>query len=122
MQIIYKTKNFVIGNNAALGDTFLSRAKGLMFSKPKDMILVSPKESIKHSSIHMFFMLYPIDVIWLDRRLRVVDIKKGLPPLRLFKISTWRVYKPKKPAKYVIELGVGKTKETDIGDEIVFES
>lgn len=120
MKIVNKNKDFVISDNAHIADSLLSRFLGLMFSKPKDMILVSPREDVVCSSIHMLFMKFPIDVLWLDSRMRVVDIKKKILPLDIFKRKTWGIYKPRNPAKYVIELGNGKIGNTEIGDEIEF--
>lgn len=34
------------------------------------------------SSVHMFFMRFPIDVAFLDRELRVLSIKRELKPWR----------------------------------------
>lgn len=59
-------------------------------------------ESIVGSSIHMLFVFYPINVIFLDSNKKVVDIKKRLRPFTF--------YSPKKKAKYIIELPI----ETDI--------
>ncbi len=89
-----------------------------MLSKPRDIILASPREDVKSSTIHMLFMRFPIDVIWLDSRNRVVDLRNNVKPLNPFKPSTWRLYRPKNPAKYVIELGTGRIGDTEIGDEI----
>ncbi|MDD4662623.1 MAG: DUF192 domain-containing protein, partial [Candidatus ainarchaeum sp.] len=49
-------------------------------------------------SIHMFFVFYRITVIFLNSKKDVVDIKKNLKPFRL--------YIPKRKAKYVIEIPV----------------
>jgi uncharacterized membrane protein (UPF0127 family) len=95
----------VISSEAGVASSFLSRLVGLMLSKPRDLILVSPTEDIKSSSIHMMFMLYPIDVIWLNTEKQVVEVRRNIPAFNILKPSTWRIYHPKKPAKYVIELG-----------------
>lgn len=68
----------------------------------------------------MLFMGYPIDVLWLDSGRTVVDVFFGAPPVHVFKPATWRVYRPKKPAKYVIELGKGSIGRTEPGDLIDF--
>ena len=120
MRIVNKTKNIVISEDAGLAISPLSRARGLMLSKQRDLVLVSPREDINSSSIHMFLMLYPIDVLWLDSGWVVVSIRKDIPPFNLLKPDTWRVYKPIEKARYVIELGVGDLGTTEIGDEIEF--
>ncbi len=104
----------MISGDVRLAKSIFARTKGLMLSKPDDLVLISPKEDISSSSIHMCFMRIPIDVIWLDSQKRVVDIRKNIPPNRL------RIYRPKKPAKYVVELGIGKIGNSEIGDIIEF--
>lgn len=64
------------------------------------------------ADIHMLFVFFPIDVLFLDKNQRVVDIKKS------FKQFTY--YKPKAKAKYVVELPVGRLNDTLIGDKILF--
>ena len=116
-----KDKNFVISDETDIAESFFSRFLGLMFSKPRDLVLVSPREDIACSSIHMCFMRFPIDVLWLDSGMRVVDIKKKILPFNIFDRKSWRGYKPKSPARYVIELGEGEIRDTEIGDEVVME-
>ena len=115
MRVINKTQDIVLSENASLAESFMKRLRGLMLSGPSDLVLVSPKESSEHSSIHMFFMKYPIDVVWLDSEFTVVDVKRNVKPSRLFRPKTW-FFKPSKQAKYVVELGRGSAKETRIGD------
>lgn len=120
MRVVNETKNIVLSYDAAYANSFFSRARGLMLSKKKDIILVPPKEDIISAAIHMVLMLYPIDVVWLNSRKEVVDVKKNIQPFNPLKQNTWRIYSPKKPAKYVIELGVGSAAETQPGDKISF--
>jgi len=120
MRIVNETKNAVISDNSEIAHSLLSRARGLMLSRPKDLVLVSPRESIISSTIHMFLMRFSIDVIWLDSENIVVDLRKSVKPFNPFEPDTWKTYKPKNPARYVIELGVGRIGNTEIGDEIKF--
>jgi hypothetical protein len=91
-----------------------------MFSKPRDLVLISRREDVPSSAIHMMFMRFPIDVIWVDSGLTVVDVKKKAPPLKFFDLGTWRVYKPRAKARYVIELGSSRAEGTEIGDIVEF--
>lgn len=45
------------------------------------------------SSIHMFFMLKPLDILFINEEDKVYEIAK---------LNLWQIYMPKKPAKYVI--------------------
>jgi uncharacterized protein len=51
------------------------------------------------SSIHMFFMRFPIDAVFLDRELRVIGIAEHLRPWRI----AWR-----RGAHSVLELAAGE--------------
>jgi uncharacterized protein len=92
-----------------------------MFSEPADLVLISPKERIDHSSIHMMFMRFPIDVLWLDSGMKVVDMAHGVPPFQIFKPGTWRVYRPARDARYVVEIAVKKLPPVELGDQIEFK-
>lgn len=107
MKIVNLSTNEVLSDNAEIREGFTGRFLGLMLSKRKDIILVAPREGVRETSIHMFGMLYPIDVIWLNSRKEVVDLKRGVRPFNILGSDTWKIYKPKVPSKYVIELGVG---------------
>ena len=102
----------IIAKNVKYCDSLFSRMKGLMFTRTaKDgIILVSSKEGILESSIHMFFVFYPIDVVWLDEKYKVVDKRKKVKPFSFH-------VKPKMPAKYVLELPVSNT-SIKIGDKL----
>jgi len=68
----------------------------------------------------MFFMRYPIDVVWADESLVVVDVRRRVKPASLHRPKTWGILRPKAPAKYVVELGVGNAGDTRLGDVISF--
>jgi len=121
LQILNLTRNNIISGEAKAAKSFFSRLRGLMFSKPADLVLVSPKERIDHSSIHMMFMRFPIDVLWLDAGMKVVDVALNVPPFQLFKPATWRIYRPVKDAKYVVEIAVKQLPPVEKGDLIEFK-
>ncbi len=112
---IIKGKIIII-NKAIIYKNFFLKAKGLMFSKKlkndSAIILESFAEGILNTSIHMFFVFYPINVIWLNSKFEVVDIKRAKPFISLLS--------PKKPAKYIIEL-TKDIKDIKIGDKLIFK-
>ena len=114
MQIKNITKNRIIAANFKLcGDNY-SKFIGLMFSKQKNKVLIFKFKKEKNISLHMFFVFYPIDVLFLDKNRIVVDKKENFKPFAL--------YKPKRKAMYAIELSnetIKRTK-TEIGDKISF--
>ncbi len=98
--IINETKGKAWHGRVKLADTFFKRFRGLMLVKNVNhaLVFVLPAETRANASIHMFFMLSDIDVIWLDSSRRVVDFKTA---------KKWRLYTPKKAAQYIIEGPVG---------------
>jgi len=114
MTLTNKTKKTILTKNIKFCKTELSKIKGLMFTKKlnKALIFVFKKESLQH--IHMFFVWYPIDVLWLDKNKKVVQLKENLKP--------FKIILAKNPAKYIIELE-NKTiqkSRTEINDQISF--
>jgi uncharacterized protein len=113
--LINKSKGIDLGK-LDLADSFLSRFMGLMFRKnpEKGLILKLPSSrSRRGSAIHMFFMRFPLDIIFLDADKKIVD---------MVSIKPWKTYTPKAPSKYVIELeedSINKYK-LEIGDEMDF--
>ncbi|MDI3474763.1 MAG: uncharacterized protein PWQ79_1214 [Thermococcaceae archaeon] len=111
--IINETKGKVWHGRVKLADNFFRRFRGLMLVRDVNyaLVFVLPAETRANASIHMFFMLSDIDVIWLDSSRRVVDFKTA---------KKWRLYTPKKAAKYIIEGPVGliRTLEVEEGDLI----
>jgi uncharacterized membrane protein (UPF0127 family) len=64
-------------------------------------------------SIHMFFMRFPIDAIFLDRELVVLDVVRGLKP--------WRTAS-RRGAKVVVELAEGAATNVQPGDRLSLAS
>ena len=90
------------------------KALGLMFSRPiKDFGLVFSFEDEALRPLHMMFVFYPIDVLFLDKNRRIVEIKQNLRPFALFF--------PKKRSQFVIELPKGAAAGCNIGDTIRFK-
>lgn len=110
-----KTKDVIMGKEVVYCKTISSKALGLMFKRKTDkaLIFVFKKEKIVH--IHMFFVFFPIDVLWLDKNKRVVQLKECLKPFKFIRA--------KRPAKYIIELPVNtiNKSKTRLGDTISFK-
>ncbi len=119
MEILNGTSGETLSRGARLMDTFGGRLRGLMLSEKGDAVLACSRESVADATIHMMFMLYPIDVVWADSSMNVVDTARA-EPFNPLKPRTIRVYAPGKPAKYVIELGKGGMGGTKAGDKVEF--
>jgi hypothetical protein len=97
-----KNKSFFI----EVADTWRKRAKGLMFRKrpaPMHGLLIEFPKPGKWG-IWTPFMKFPLDLIFLDEKMQVVDAKGNVPAISILKPKTWKIYRPKAPAKYVLEV------------------
>ena len=103
----------IIMKNTKLANNTWERMKGLMFEDKKKfnyaLVFDFPSESKIGTSLHMLFVFFPIDVLFLDKNKIVVD-KTTLEPFT-------PNYTPKSAAKYVIELPKGKTSLIKIGQK-----
>ena len=108
-----KTQNKQIMPKVKIADTHWKKTKGLMFEdKAKfDYALVFDlgRESQMSATIHMMFVFFPIDVVYLNKEKKVVDIVKGLKP---FTPS----YTPKARSYYFVELPEGISSGIEIND------
>jgi uncharacterized membrane protein (UPF0127 family) len=64
-------------------------------------------------SIHMFFMRFPIDAVFCDAELRVIDVERGLQP--------WRTAR-RGGAKIVVELAEGAAAGLAAGDRLELDA
>ncbi|MGZ7044554.1 MAG: DUF192 domain-containing protein [Methanobacterium sp.] len=115
VMVINISKKTEIGESE-IADTFFSRLRGTMFKSKleRGLILKLPNtRSRGGSAIHMFFVRFPLDIIFTDGDKKVVDTVS---------IDPWKMYTPKKPARYVIEMEKGTIEEskTKIGDKLDF--
>ena len=84
-----------------VADNFVSRFRGLMLRKSLDGIdglLLSPC-----SSVHMCFMRFPLDIVYLDEDYRIIKIVPRLNP--------WLGMSCCPRAKAAIELAAGRSAE-----------
>jgi uncharacterized membrane protein (UPF0127 family) len=95
------------------GQESLGAGEGLLFEFP---------ESERHG-IWMRDMNFAIDIVWLDRELRVVDIKEDARPTSFRSENDAVIFKPRVRALYVLELPSGFAREGGIrvGDKFLLE-
>ena len=111
-----KRNNKTILKGVEVAKNPLDLTKGLMFREKTDgMLLVFPTEG-KHG-IWMLFMKIPLDLVFIDKNNKIVDIIKNVQPMSL-NLSTWKTYYPKENAKYCLEVNPGT--ELKIGDVLEF--
>ena len=104
----------ILIKNVKFASTSLERTKGLMFEDKKKfnygLVFEFPFESRVGCSLHMLFVFFPIDVLFLNKDKVIVD-KVTLNPF----IPN---YTPKKASKFVIELPSGKAKLAKLGQKV----
>ena len=100
----------IVCERCVLADTALARMKGLLGKRELSSssgILLKPA-----SSVHMAFMRFAIDAVFLDRELRVVKVAADLKP--------WRMA-GSRGAKSVLEIPAGEAarRGLSVGDRLV---
>ncbi len=113
LRVIDLTRGAVLVEQGRVANTFWTRLKGLIGVRefaPGDGLLITPC-----NSVHCMFMSIPIDVVYVDADNRVVDIDREMKP--------WSVGRPRRRARYVIELPAGTAARVGVqpGDELAVE-
>lgn len=123
MVILNRTRNTVLVKEFEEAKNIWKKTIGLMFRKNlhKDRGLLMVFNNETRTGIWMFGMRFPIDLVFIDKDKRIVDLREHIKPLSL-KPNTWRVYYPKKPVKYILEANKGVIRKTNacIGDVLGF--
>jgi len=110
MKIINQSRGTVLADDVVIADTPVRRITGLLnkTSLPQGQALV-----IKScNSIHTFFMRFAIDVIFADKKGKIVGLKKNIGPFKISPIY-WK-------ANFVVELPAGTLDQTNtaLGDNL----
>ncbi len=100
----------VVCDRCVVADSPVSRMRGLLGRselRPGEGLLLRPA-----SSIHTFFMRFPIDAVFLDREWRVVGISDDIRP--------WRAAS-RRGANAVLELPAGESarRRLAVGDLLI---
>ncbi len=92
--ILNSSSNKVISKTERVCATFISQACGLMFRSKQNLVM--PFETPQRVSLHSFFVFYPFDVLLLNERKKIIEIKRRFRPFLIWKSS--------RKAKYLLEL------------------
>ncbi len=108
-----RTRGTVIAQDAVVASSWFARLRGLIGRRslePGMGMVIRPC-----SSIHTFFMAFPIEVLFVGEGHRVLRATEPIGP--------WRIGPIVSRARYVVELPVGavSASQTEPGDEIVWE-
>ena len=102
LQVTNLTRSTTLATRLTKADTPETRKKGLLGRgslPPGEGLWIVPCQSI-----HMFFMRFPIDLVYIDRKHRVRKVRSGVKPWRISACLT---------AHSVLELPAGVVRKTD---------
>jgi len=110
--IYNKTRETFVATRATVADGYFHRLVGLLgtarrWARPGKGLWIVPSHGV-----HTLGMLYALDLIFLDRNHRVVDVVENIRPFRISKVSF--------KAHSVLELPVRtvSSTETRVGDQL----
>ena len=93
--------------NIKICKTAFSQIRGLMFSRKKNLLFVYSKPTVVN--LHMLFVFFPADALYLDEHMMVIDMVHMKP----FRCG----YKAKYSAVYILE--VVEEHSFKVGDRLV---
>lgn len=110
VRVTNETRAAILAERARVASTLIDRVVGLLATpevKPGEGLLIE-----RTASIHMFFMRYPIDAVFVDRSFRVTRVVSDLKP--------WGVVWWARGARDCLELRAGAIEETGTrqGDQL----
>src|ERR1035437_761341 len=110
LRVTNTTRGTIVGDNIELADTSLKRMFGLLGRRGVDAgggLWIKPS-----SGVHTFGMAFKIDVVGLDRDLKVIKLWRCLAPFRVTSVSL--------KMKSVLELPCGtiSQSQTQVGDQM----
>ena len=110
-----KINKKIIAQKAVYRNTFWQKGTGLMFKKqPINEAYIFNFDKPKKIGVTMMFVFYPIDLVFLDKKNKVVELKQ--------KIMPFSHYFSENEAKTLVELEAGAIKKHNIkeGQKVIF--
>lgn len=113
VRVANTTRNSCLGEQIGVADTSLRRMVGLLGQRtlaPGSGLYIIPSQAI-----HTFGMSFAIDVIFVDKKDRVVGVREAVPPQRITR-PFWK-------ALGVLEVPPGtiRASRTEVGDQLEFD-
>ena len=112
LRVRNQSRNTVLGDRVGVADTSATRRTGLLKHsrlEPGEGLWIAPSEAV-----HTFGMKFPIDVLFLDKKRKVLKIRSEMVRSRM--AICWRAHS-------VLELpsGTAAAMQTVVGDQLEFE-
>ena len=116
VRVVKRSTGSVVVERARWCSDAWCRFKGLQLRRRlapgEALLLVHPADSVALSTIHMFFVFFPISAVWIESGGKVVGAQLARP---------WRpYYAAPSPAKYVLEASPEILERVHAGDEVDF--
>lgn len=107
-----KNDGTIIATNLEHASTVIKQMIGLMFRRsiPQDYAMIFDMRWEQYISIHMLFVPFPIDLVYLDSNRQVVDFKH---------MRAWTgIATSRRPARFAIEMPAGTVERSglNVGD------
>ncbi len=112
---ILKYEGSEIAKNIEFAGSLASKIKGQMFRKTisDDYAMIFTFKKSSSIDVHMLFVFFPLDIIFLDKDKRITGLARLRP---------WLGYKAMKNIKYIIEMKTGTIEKyrISIGGQMEF--
>lgn len=113
---ILKYNGLAIAENIEFARTVVSQTLGLMFRRhiPPGYAMIFVLKKPSSVNVHMLFMRFPIDVIFLNNEKKIAGLSR---------LNPWTGHKAMENVKYVIETHAGSVEKYNlsIGGQMEFE-
>ena len=106
--VVHGVDGAIIATELLMADNYWLRLRGLIGRpplKPQQAIWIKPCQQV-----HTHFMSYALDVVFLDRQLRVVEVSRNLEPWRF---SPWV-----RSSHSLLEFVSGGASRINVGDQL----
>ncbi len=107
--ILNLTRNKILSEKELPGRNLLAQSLGLMFRRKQNLVMSFGKE--KKVQLHNFFVFYPIDVLILNEKQELIEIKKDFKPFTF--------WSSRHQGRYAVELAFPG--EYRVGDKLTIK-
>ena len=82
-----KTRETFVATEASIADNYLSRLVGLLGKTKRWALLGRGLWIVPSQGVHTIGMMFPIDIIFLNKDMRVVHLEEHVRPFRISNVS-----------------------------------
>jgi uncharacterized membrane protein (UPF0127 family) len=113
MIVLNPQRGTVLGEAIEVAESAAQKVKGLL---GRDCLLDGQGLLFKHcSSLHTFFMSFPIDIVFMNRNRKVLKVSQNVKPFHLVAAPLRAYYALELPANAIAK------SQTKVGDNLTFD-